>query len=122
MVFGFDQVVRFCETTTFPTLIDILLIVGALASFLWFSITFFRAIEQKRECELLIEDARIEAERWFSVYDHACKELNATEEALRKAEDELFDLQQAHNELGEAYNELRELLIENGIDPDFPRF
>lgn len=81
---------------------------------------FFRAALAKQDYERLIEEANNEAERWYSVYNHACNELEEKEEELRKTEDELFDLQQAYSELGQAYNELRDKLLENGIDPDCP--
>ena len=76
-----------------------------------------------------LSDANQRADKWYSFYLQSCRaletaeqELEATKQELAATEDELFDLQQAHSELGTAYNELKDLLIENGIDPDLPQY
>ena len=72
-------------------------------------------------------DANQRAEKWYSFYLQACRaheaserDLETTKQLLSATEEELFELQQNYNELGEAYNALKDILLENGITPDGP--
>ena len=114
--------IRLCEKNSFPKIIVGTLFIGAIAGGIWCAYKLLALAQQTESYEKDLSYANHSAKHWFAKYEQARQELEYVSNNLQCTEEELFDLQQAHSELGEAYNELRDLLMENGIDPDIPRF
>lgn len=95
---------------------------GAVAASVWCCSKLIKMAQQAEayDEDMLFSNQR--ANKWFELYSQSCKELELTEQELSSTEEELFDLQQSYSELGTAYNDLKDILIENGIDPDLPQY
>ena len=95
---------------------------GAAAAGIWCCYKLLKMAQKEETYEVDLFYANRRADKWFALYEQTCRTLESTNQELSTTEEELFDLQQAHSELGMAYNELMDMLLENGIDPDLPQY
>ena len=102
-----------CERIALPGFIEVPFAIGTIVASIYFCIFIVRMADEAGTYGDAIDHATRQADLWLSAYEQAHKDLT-------QAEDELFDLQQAHSELGAAYNELKDILLENDIYPDGP--
>ena len=105
--------VRFLDKIGLPRWIEVPIFVAVVILCIWCCLKLMSIAEQAKHYDRDITYSNRQAAYWRAVYEETLQELN-------KAEEELFELQQAHSELSEEYNDLRDILLENGIDPDCP--
>lgn len=113
-------VITICKRNSWPRVVEGTLMAGAAIAAIWCCLKLLKMAQQAETYEEDLSYANYQAKKWFTLYEQTCRALESTNQELSATEDELFDLQQAHSELGTAYNDLRDILLENGIDPDSP--